>query len=73
LLLLPSQSMAEQGWTPSEVTLVHLQDLMSQRFMTMAELATCCVPEDPASPTLVEGYVVAFTAFYERGFSVSSH
>jgi hypothetical protein len=46
---------------------------MSSGFMMMVELATCRVPEDPASPVLVEGYVVACAAFYERGFDVSSH
>jgi hypothetical protein len=29
--------------------------------------------EDPASPTLAGRYVVACTAFYERGFGVPSH
>jgi hypothetical protein len=51
----------------------HLQNLMSQGYMTVAELATGCVPEDPASPALVGGYIVACTAFYERGFSMPSH
>jgi hypothetical protein len=41
--------------------------------MTVAELVTCHVPEDPASPALAKGYVVSFVAFYERGFSVPSH
>jgi hypothetical protein len=58
-LLLPFQTMAEQGWIPSEVTQAHLQDLMSQGFMTAVELATCHVPEDPASPASAGGYVVA--------------
>jgi hypothetical protein len=52
---------------------LHLQNLMSQRFMMAVELATCHVPKDPASPTSAEGYVLAFTVFYERGFSVPSH
>jgi hypothetical protein len=34
--------------------------------MIAAELATYCVPGDPTSPALAEGYVVTFTAFYER-------
>jgi hypothetical protein len=38
--------------------------------MTAMELATCRVPEDPASPTPVEGYVVTFAAFYERRFVI---
>jgi hypothetical protein len=29
--------------------------------------------QDPVSPTLAEGYVVSFMAFYERGFSMPSH
>jgi hypothetical protein len=37
------------------------------------KLATCHRPEDPASPTPVEGYVVSFLAFYKSRFSVSSH
>jgi hypothetical protein len=41
--------------------------------MTARELVTCHAPEDPASPTSVEGSVVAFTTFYERGSSVPSH
>jgi hypothetical protein len=39
----------------------------------MVELASRCVPEDPASPTPVEGYVVDFMVFYERGFGVPLH
>jgi hypothetical protein len=54
--------MVEQGWA---TFVAHLQDLVSQGFMTAAELATCHVPEDPTSPTPVEGYVVTFVAFYE--------
>jgi hypothetical protein len=65
--------MAEQGWIPSEITHVHLQDLVSQGFMMVVELATCRLPENPTSPAPVEGYVVAFTVFYERGFNVPSH
>jgi hypothetical protein len=65
--------MMEQDWTPSKLMKEHLQNLMSQEFMMATELATYCVPEDPVSPTLVEGYVVSFVAFYERGFDVSSH
>jgi hypothetical protein len=36
--------MAEQGWIPSEVTMEHLYDLLSQGFMTAAELVTCRMP-----------------------------
>jgi hypothetical protein len=41
--------------------------------MAATELTTCHVPEDPTSPVLAEGYVVAFMAFYDRGFGVLSH
>jgi hypothetical protein len=41
--------------------------------MTAAELATSRVPEDPTSPTPAGIYVMACTAFYERGLGVSSH
>jgi hypothetical protein len=30
----------------------------------VAELTTCCVPEDPVSIVLAEGYVVSFVVFY---------
>jgi hypothetical protein len=46
---------------------------MSLGYMIVAELATCCVPEDPTSPVLVRGYVVACPTFYEGGFGVPSH
>jgi hypothetical protein len=49
----------------SEVTQEHLQNLMSQGYMIAVELATCRVLEDPTSPALVRGYVVACAAFYE--------
>jgi hypothetical protein len=65
--------MVEQGWIQSEVMQAHLQDLRSQGFMMVAELTTCCVPKDPASPAPAGGYVVACTAFYERGFGVPPH
>jgi hypothetical protein len=57
--------MAEQGWSPTEVTQAHLQDLMSQRFVMAAEPAIYHVPEDPASPVPMGGYVVSCMAFYE--------
>jgi hypothetical protein len=38
--------MAELGWPASEVTQEHLQNLVSQGYMTAVELATCRVPED---------------------------
>jgi hypothetical protein len=52
---------------------MHLQDLMSQGFLTATELATYHVPEDPASLMPVGGYMVACMALYEHGFSVPSH
>jgi hypothetical protein len=67
--------MAEFGWSTLEVMQEHLQHLVSQEYMTMAELATCRVPEDPASPIQAGGggYVVACATFFERGFGVLSH
>jgi hypothetical protein len=57
--------MAESSW-PTLVTMQdHLQNLVSQGRMTMAELATCRVPVDPVSPALVRGYIVVCSAFYE--------
>jgi hypothetical protein len=38
---------------------------MSQGFMMALELGTCRVLKDHVSPAPVEGYVVAFMAFYE--------
>jgi hypothetical protein len=64
--------MVELGWLASEVTQEHLQNLVSQGFMIVVELATCYVPVDPASPPPVGGYVVACVTFYERGFGVPS-
>jgi hypothetical protein len=51
--------MAESSWPASEVTHEHLQNLVSQGYTTMAELATCHVPKNLASLTPVRGYVVA--------------
>jgi hypothetical protein len=65
--------MVELGWIMSEVTQEHLQNLVSQAYMTAMELTTCRVPDDPASPVPVEGYVMACMTFYERGFDVPSH
>jgi hypothetical protein len=73
LLLLPSQAMMEQDWTPSKVTQGHLQNLAKQGFMMAAELAAYRVPENPALPPPVERCVVSFMAFYERGFGMPSH
>jgi hypothetical protein len=49
--------MAELGLPTSEVMQEHLQNLMSQGYMTAVELATCHVPEDPASLVPVGGGV----------------
>jgi hypothetical protein len=65
--------MVEQDWTPSIVTSGHLQKHEKQGFMTAVELATCCVPMDPALPMPAGGYVVSFVVFYERGFSTPPH
>jgi hypothetical protein len=46
---------------------------MSQGFMMATELKTCRVPKDPASPVPMEVYMVAFAAFYRRGFGVPSY
>jgi hypothetical protein len=48
-----------------EVTRVHLQSLVSQGYLTVVELATCRMPEDPVSPVQAGGYVVACVAFYD--------
>jgi hypothetical protein len=65
--------MEELGWTASEVTQEDLQNLMGQGYMMAAELMACHVPEDPASPVQVAGYVVACTPFYDRGFGFLAH
>jgi hypothetical protein len=65
--------MAEQAWTPSKVTLGHLQSLANQGFIMVAELTAYRVPEDPSFPAPVKGYMVTFVEFYERGFGVPSH
>jgi hypothetical protein len=57
--------MMELGWTMLEVSQEHLQNLVCQGYITMAELATCCVFEDPASPAPMGGYVMACAVFYE--------
>jgi hypothetical protein len=41
--------------------------------MMVTELTTCYVPEDLVFPTLMEGYLVTFVAFYEQGFGTPSH
>jgi hypothetical protein len=47
--------MVELGWTASDVTQEHLQNLVSQGYMTAAELATYRVLEDHASPVQAGG------------------
>jgi hypothetical protein len=61
------------GWPTLEVMREHLQNLISQGYMAVVELATYRVAEDPTSPPPVGGYVVVCAAFYEWGFGVSSH
>jgi hypothetical protein len=56
--------MVESSWPTSDVTQEHLQNLVSQGHQIVAELASCHVPVDPASPSLVGGYVIACVAFY---------
>jgi hypothetical protein len=41
--------------------------------MTAMELTACRVLEDPIFSALVEGYVVSFMEFYERGLGTPSH
>jgi hypothetical protein len=65
--------MAELGWTTSEVRQEHLQNLVSPGYMTVMQLATFRVPEDPASPILVGGYIMVWVVFYEPGFGMPSH
>jgi hypothetical protein len=43
-----------------------------QGFMMATELTTYRVSNDPVSPVPVEGYVVSYVVFYERGLSVPS-
>jgi hypothetical protein len=51
----------------------HLQKFVKHGFMLAVELEACRVAKDPALPASMEGYVVSFTAFHERGFSVPLH
>jgi hypothetical protein len=50
-----------------------MQNLVSQGFMTAADLTTSHMPEDPASPVPVRGYIMACAAYYEQGFGVPLH
>jgi hypothetical protein len=65
--------MAELGWTASKVMQEHLQNLVSWGYMMAAELVTCRVLEDPASPIQVSGYVAACATFYKWGFGILAH
>jgi hypothetical protein len=65
--------MAESSWTASVAMQEHMQNLVSQEYMIVAELATCHVPKVPTSPAPTGGYIVASTMFYERRFGVPSH
>jgi hypothetical protein len=42
--------MVELSWPTSEVIQEHLQNLVSQGYMTAAELANCRIHADPTSP-----------------------
>jgi hypothetical protein len=65
--------MAELGWPALVVMQEHLQNIVSLGYMTVVELATCHVSEDPTSPVVMGGYIMACTVFYQRGFGVPSH
>jgi hypothetical protein len=41
--------------------------------MTVTKFATCLVPAGTVSPTLVEGFIKVWAAFYEQGFGLPSH
>jgi hypothetical protein len=62
--------MVEQDWKPSTIMLGYLQKLMKHGFMSAVKLEVCRVLEGPAFAAPVEGYVVSFTAFYERGLGM---
>jgi hypothetical protein len=47
--------MAEQDWTPSTVTLSHLQKLVKHEFLLAVELETCRLPEDHVLPAPEHG------------------
>jgi hypothetical protein len=65
--------MAELGWPTPVVTREHLQNLISQGYITAAELATYRVPTNPASPAPAAAYIVACSTFYEQGFGTPPH
>jgi hypothetical protein len=51
----------------------HLQKLEKQGFMMVMELDACHMPEDPALPAPMGGYVVSFVVSYEWGFGMPLH
>jgi hypothetical protein len=73
LLPLPPRAKVEQDWTPSTITPGHLQKHVKQGFMLVAELTPYRVPEYPSFPAPVEGYLVSFVEFHERGISMPLH
>jgi hypothetical protein len=52
-------------WPTLEVMQENLQNLVSQGYMTVAELETYRVPDDAAFPALAGGHVVACAMFYK--------
>jgi hypothetical protein len=52
----------ELGWTVSEVTQEHLQNLVSQGYMTVVELPNCRLLKDPLSRVQAGRYIVACSA-----------
>jgi hypothetical protein len=50
-----------------------MQKLVKHGFMAAVEFEACQVLVDSAFPAPVEGYVVSFMAFYERGFGMPPH
>jgi ribosomal protein S8 len=56
--------MAHSGWPASKVMVEHLQNLISQGYITSVDIATGRVLEDHVSPASVGGYVMACVAFY---------
>jgi hypothetical protein len=73
LLPVDPRVVVEHDWTPSTTMPSHLQKLVKQGFMTVVDLMACHVSEDPVFPMPMEGYMVSFVVFYERGFSMPSH
>jgi hypothetical protein len=65
--------MVEFGLPAPEVMQEYLQNLVNQGYMTMAELATYRVLEDPTSPVSTGGYVVAWGGVPEQGFCLPPH